>query len=427
MKKILLISYFFDQDQGIGSMRSQGLAKYLSKFGWDLTIITAKKPSSFPYVDIIEVPFESKIYKWKKKFGFNLNRSVKDNLADKGITGSNKYKKNIINFSLHLFEEVFMYPDEQNGWDKAVLRSINDLLENETFDAVISTSLPLTSHIIAFEIKKKYNIPWIADLRDLWSQNHYYNFSTFRKVIDNRLELKTLSAANALTTTSSLLAKKLTQLHKRSDIYAIPNGFDPDITNENLPLTNKLTITYTGLLYNGKRDPSPLFKVLRDLNDEKEIDLNDFSIDLYVYDEIWLRDEIRKYGLEEYVKIHGLIPRQKVLKKQWRSQLLLLLMWDNPNEVGIIPGKVFEYLAAKRPILSFGPQNSLIKELIEFTNSGSYVSNYLSIKEAIKRYYHEFKLNGEIEYKGIDNKIDKYSQIEMAKKFAEVLNSVITK
>ncbi|WP_054864894.1 glycosyltransferase [Methanosarcina barkeri] len=138
-------------------------------------------------------------------------------------------------------------------------------------DAIISSSSPIISHIIAHDLSEKYNIPWIADLRDLWTQNHYCTHSKIRKVFDKRLELKTLAASDAITTVSSNLASNLRKFHNRKSVYSIPNGYDlEESINTNISLSNKFTITYTGSLYNGKRDPSKLFNALNELIKEKK-------------------------------------------------------------------------------------------------------------------------------------------------------------
>ncbi|WP_337972113.1 hypothetical protein [Methanobacterium petrolearium] len=136
-------------------------------------------------------------------------------------------------------------------------------------------------------------------------------------------------------------------------------------------------------------------------------------------------NEVEEYHLENVVNVHGMIPREEVLKKQRESQILLLLSWNNPQEQGIIPGKIYEYLDAGRPILSIGPSEGLVKDLIQSTNTGFHLSEFESVKKAIKMFYDEFEERGKIEYSGIPEEIDKYSQREMAKKFAILLDKIV--
>lgn len=123
----------------------------------------------------------------------------------------------------------------------------------------------------AKELKIRNNIPWIADFLDLWTLNHNYPHGPLRKWFDTRLELKTISWADALVTVSEPETDKQGSLHRGKPVFAIPNGFDPDeVTQLQIPLTKEFTITYTGAIYNGtiygnKQNPTPLLRALREL------------------------------------------------------------------------------------------------------------------------------------------------------------------
>ena len=102
------------------------------------------------------------------------------------------------------------------------MRAGRNLLNNENFDAIISSSKPVTSHLIANDLKKEYEIPFIADMRDLWTQNHFYSFSRVRKFFDARLEKKVLNNADAIITVSEALKNKLAMNFQ--EIYHFSNG-----------------------------------------------------------------------------------------------------------------------------------------------------------------------------------------------------------
>ncbi len=421
MKKVLIISYFFNQKEKIGSIRLRGLAKYLPEFGWKPTVLTVKSDSeNETYFRSVETEYLDIMDNWKSKIGLNSKNTIYQSQAQ-----NNRNKNILMEYLLNIGVEIFAYPDSQKNWIKPAVEAGSKLLENEHFDAIISSSSPVTCHLIAHKLKKRYKIPWIADFRDLWTQNYYYPHSKFRKFIESRLELKTIKYTDALVTVSEPLRIMLEEMHNKKNVYAISNGFDPDKINHGTFLTDKFTITYSGTLYNGKRSPHLLFKALKELSFNGEIKIEDFSIDFYGHDEGWLINIIKKYGLDGAVRIRGEISRDEILKKQRKSQLLLLLTWNDPKEAGIVPGKIFEYLSSKRPIISIGPSKSLVKEIIESTNSGIHSSNLNEIKDKLKEYYDEFKLNGEVNYNGIDDEINKYSQVEMAKKFAIALNNTI--
>jgi glycosyltransferase involved in cell wall biosynthesis len=140
--------------------------------------------------------------------------------------------------------------------------------------------------------------------------------------------------------------------------------------------------------------------------------------------ESWLEDDITTYHLEDVVKIHGLVSREESIHLQRQSQLLLLLTWDNQTERGMYPAKIFEYFAARRPIISIGISGGVVENLLEKTNAGIHASDKDKIKDEIKKFYDEFKLKGSIEYKGIEMEIQKYTHRGMAKQFAIVLDQI---
>jgi len=266
----------------------------------------------------------------------------------------------------------------------------------------------------------------VADLRDLWSQNHYYPYGPVRKMIDRRLELKTLSTADALVTVSQPCAEKLRTLHKGKLTYLITNGFDPEKLNDPpAKLTPKFTITYTGTIYTGKQDPSKLFAALQSLISNGTMDSKDIEVRFYGYKEGWLARGVEEYGLSDIVKQYGVVPRRVAFEKQRESQLLLLLNWEDWREKGTYTLKVFEYLAAQRPILATGGSgDDVIERLLNETKAGVHGSRIEDIKSILSDLYSGYKLKGKISYNGDRAKINKYSYREMAKKFAEILDDI---
>ncbi|AXV36748.1 MAG: hypothetical protein CIT01_00325 [Methanobacterium sp. BRmetb2] len=423
MNTVLLIAYYFHEKENIGSVRLRGLAKNLPRYGWNPVIVTPQSSEKLDPLwkdyNIIEVPYEDLMTKWKKYLGFKTQTTVKEQLQTKTYKNKRSWFENLA----RVWEEFFTYPDGQKTWYDPVMAEMDELIKEEKVDAVISSALPLTTHIIASEIKKRYCIPWIADFRDLWTQNHYYKYTSLRKFFEKQLELKTMANADIMTTVSEPLVGDLKNLHHNEEVYSIPNGFDPDKVNPGTPLTNKFTITYTGQLYKGKRDPEPLFEALNDLSREDLINIDHVEINFYGASESWLTEEIAKYGLERVVNIHGMIPRDEVILKQRESQLLLLLMWDNPLEIGVCTGKIFEYLSAKRPIISHGITEGCVPDILNDTNTGNSVKSVPEIKKVLQEYYSQYQKKGQVFYSGNDN-IYKYSHKNMAKRFAEILDKV---
>ena len=435
-KKVLIISNLFH-----AFPRIPGITVYFLDFGWKPVIVTP--PLDATYMDrlgfpekfsekvtLIQVPHKD-IYWFVRKFlkliGYKVEKYGHSNLTYQlkerlGII----QKKSYLDILKNLYETFFGYPDGEILWKKPVLQALNKILRKEHFDALISSSPFPTVHLIAKELKRKFNLPWVADFRDLWTQNHYYLYPRWRKVFEKQLELRTLSLADALVTVSSIWAEKLKIFHKRNTVYAITNGFDPEKVN--IPpakLTSKFTITYTGQIYIGQQDPNKLLIALHKLISKKVIDPKDIEVRFYGREEKWLKKEIEKYNLTSIVKQFGQVPREVALKKQWESQILLLFNWEDSREKGLYTGKVFEYLAARRPILITGGYGGdVLEELIKETKSGVYCPKVEDVEEALKNFYLEYKQQGKVGYRGDWEKIKKYSYKEMARKFVEILNQI---
>jgi len=429
MKKVLIVAHLLS-----ASPRIPGLAKYLPEFGWQPIVITAPlgerpdlhfgPPDDFTKsVRVIETSYYDILDLLRRLFRLDSSEPIDKEVRKRLGTTS---RKSPVDFFVKLGGAIICYPDAERGWKNFAIRTGSELLQKEDVDAMISSSPPVTSHLIAKELKNQYKIPWVADLRDLWSQNHNYSYGPVRNLVDRRLELKTLSATDALVTVSQPLVEELRVLHKGKATYAITNGFDP--AEANIPadsLTTKFTITYMGNIYSGKQDPSKLFVALRELISDGTIDPNDVEVRFYGYKIEWLTREIGEYGLAGIVKQYGMVPRQVSFQKQRESQLLLLLNWEDRLERGLYSLKIFEYLAARRPILATGGSgDDVVKELFIETKAGLYGARVESIKNILSDLYSEYKLKGKISYNGDEVKINRYSYREMAKKFAEILDGL---
>ena len=421
MKKVLIITYYFPPRPGVASLRLRGLAKYLPEFSWEPVVLTADLPAEpDPQFKAIQTPYPGDVSALlKKRLHLQAERGFQEQVGiPLAIRGS---KHSISGWLIRFLKGFIVYPDEQKYWLPFAIKAGHELLQKEKFDALLSSSGPATCHLIAKELKVQFGIPWVADFRDLWTQNHYYAYNEVRKCFERRLELKTLNGADALVTVSEPLAEKLGDLHLGKPVFAIPNGFDPD-ERFSVPLTKEFTLTYTGQLYQGKRDPELLLKALHELITESTIHPSNVKVRFFGPPQYWLDQEIKRYHLEGVVEQYGVVPREVALVKQRESHILLLLNWDDPREIGVYTGKVFEYLAAKRPILAIGGPGGVVAALLEETGAGVHIKDLTELKEYLGMWYKEYKATGQIQYHGREDKIAKYSHYEMARKFAEVLD-----
>jgi len=413
MKKVLIITYHFPPKPGIAPIRPAGLAKYLPEYGWEPIILTSLLPvrteTSFKVIETL--PFFPERLKNRLEF-----KTRQKELSSPSLTSQ----------VLLSLPELFPFPTNKIGWKVCGLYVARNAVKKEKINAVISVFKPATSHFIAAVLKKEFShLFWIADFRDLWTQNHAYNRRGLKRFLERKQEIKTLQNADVLTTVSEPWAQKLKNWHQKPS-FSIPNGFDPsEWSTEPFQPTERFVISYTGGIYFGKKaqDVIPFLNALKSLVTEGLIKSEDVEINFYGELKTRLDAAIKERGLEEVVIQHGFIPRKEILEKQRQSQLLLLLDWNDPKESGVCPGKLYEYLAARRPILSVGGYNGVVKNLLEETNAGFYCRTEAEIKNVLLQSYREFKEKESVSYQGKEEAIMRYSHRVMAKKFAEILNS----
>ena len=423
MKKVLIIARLPH-----ASPRIPGLAKYLPEFSWQPVVLTASWPlSSQAPFPVTETEYRDALGVWKRWLRLqSLSRSDEDLRGLIKERLGTVFGNSLADFILTRIGEVVNYPDGDKGWKPFALEAGDELLQRGDIDILISSSSPVTSHFIARKLKAKHKVPWVADLRDLWSQNHNYAYGPIRKLLDKRLELKTLSLADAVVTVSQLWAEELATLYNRPFVHTITNGFDPqEQARDDTNLTAKFTITYTGLFLT-RRDPSKLFVALRELIREGKMNPQEIEVRFYGIQISWLFKQIEENGLSDIVHCYEEVPWQVSLEKQRESQILLLLNWDDPRGKGAHPLKCFEYLGSRRPILAVGGFGGDVTEkLLNETKAGKYCKTVEDVKAALVELYSAYKASGKVDYAGDVREIDKYSHREMARKFSEILDRLV--
>ena len=432
MKKVLIIANLYHAYR-----RIPGISFYLSQFGWKATIITPpisqeeQTRLGFPVnfketVKIVEAPYSGDIWQfWRKLFGllgFKKGTSLSEQIKQ---TVGSKSKKSFVNNLIHIYEAIFGYPDTEKTWIKPALEVAEREISKEKFSTILSCSPYPSTHLVAKKIKEKYHIPWVADFRDPWSENHNYSYGKIRRALDRRLEKKTIKIADIITTAAPTYSEKQRRIHGNT-IVTITNGFDPLFgANIKAEPLKQFTISYTGNVYADGQDVGKLFPALSKFIKENDVREEEFIVRFYGPKYSWIDEEIHKLDVENFVKQYGPVSRLESIKAQKESHVLLIFGWKNLDELGGIPSKVFEYMASGRPTLGIGgSKNEDFVKIMEETRSGKSGSTVDEIKDILDTYWAEFRQTGKILYEGIPELIDQYSLKELAKKFAEVLNEL---
>ncbi len=431
MANILMISYFFPPDPEIGAVRPAKFARYLFRFGWRPVVLTAEKGGGAPRPEIRSAPFpvvSSPARDIPEMIRRYLPAGGRGQPTPSPASGRRAEPDNKNRFR-KVIRELAFFPDRALGWYPSAVRAGLDCLRRYDIDLIWSTSNPPTAHLVGKTLKNRTGLPWVADLRDLWSQDVFEWFrekSTLRQKLDRLLDRRTLSRADALITISEPLGEDLRRFHpeKRDRVFVITNGFDPD----DFPAGEKrgagpFAITHTGSLYGGGRDPSPLLAAAASLLGEGTIDPARFRI-RFLGDDRSPLDLAARFGLGGVVEVDGPVPREAALRAQAAADVLLVIQYNPRARPGAYTGKLFEYLGARRPILALAPPGSVIGRLLEKTGAGAAALEAEDLKALVGNWYREYARHGEVRFRGIGEEIEKFSYQNKAGELAGVLDRV---
>ena len=399
MKKALVITYYWAPAGGPGVQRWLKFVKYLRDFGVEPIIYTPLNPT-YPMVDTHiadDLPKDLTLLKtkiWEPYSLASLFSKEKTKKISAGIIPSKKLSwmdKCLLWVRGNLF-----IPDARILWVRPSVRFLTDYITAHNIDTIITTAPPHSIHLIGLHLKEKFpSLRWIADFRDPWTNIGYHSqllltAKSARKHLS--LEQKVLQTADTLIVTSPSTQREF-QAKTQKPIVLITNGYDDTFT-EKIPLSPFFLLSHIGSLLS-ERNPETLWKVLGEMIQENTDFRKDLRICLAgkVSEEVFA--SIDKYGLSSFLEYKGYLSHTEALTLQRTSQLLLLLEINHPKTEGIIPGKLFEYMASQRPILALGYQQWDVKDIISQTQTGTTLSvtDANAIKQAINHYYTLYKDN----------------------------------
>jgi hypothetical protein len=433
LKNILIISYYWPPAGGSGVQRWLKFVKYFRKYGYEPIVYTPENPEYMAQDPglLSEIPSGTTIIRRKILEPYNLYKiltgkrgeSIKPGfIAQEAKGGKGKFTEKL---SLFIRSNVFI-PDPKCFWIRPSIRFLNRYLAENPVDAIISTGPPHSMHMIAKALAKRRNIRWIADFRDPWTKMYtfkYMNNTFLTTFLHKRMERNVVRSADAVVVVTNLMRDEFLELGPRR-IEVITNGYDAsDFENLLEKVEEKFTITYTGLFVKD-RNPSVLWRILGEMIREVPGFGEDLSIRIIGHTDNSVWQEISENALDNYLVNMDYMPHNEVVKWQQRARVLLLAGGQEPEAKGILTGKFFEYLAARRPILSFGPIGGDMDVALKECEAGAMFdySDYAGAKAWIEREYELYK-KGEIYIPS--GKIENYSREGLCRRMSALLDEII--
>lgn len=452
-KKILIISYYWPPAGGPGVQRWLKFVKYLPDFGWEPTVFIPENPS-YPIVDETlekDVPKNLKMIKTKiwepyqlaEKFGKD-NKKFKAGQFDVGENQSWKAKLSIF------VRGNFFIPDARVFWVKPSVEFLEKYLKANHYDVLVTTGPPHSLHLIGLGLKKKMpDLKWIADFRDPWTEISYYKHLKLTKFADKKhrnLEEQVFKNADLTLATSYTDAENFRE--KGANAFCITNGFDLEVKTSNREIdesqnckiinphdnndfavsqthnfTNKFTLSYIGVLEQ-LRNPEILWDILNELLQENKDFESNFELKFVGRLDDKILKKIENSLLKNNLVNLGYQTHDVALQEMQNSSVLLMTNFPKDSSKGIIPGKIFEYLATGKTILSFGPKGADVEKILAETKAGKHFG--YDDKKMLKNFILEVFENWKSGKLNINTEnIEQFSRKNLTRKLVDLMNKNI--
>lgn len=434
MKRVLVITYYWPPSGGSGVQRWLKTSKYLPQSGWEPVIYTPENPdvNSVDESLLKDVSADLKVIKRKIREPYAaykfLTGKKKGEHLQANIVSSEK-KGFVQKLSAHIRANWFI-PDPRCWWIGPSVKYLSKLIEGgEKFDAIISTGPPHSMHLIAREIHKVFNIPWIADFRDPWTRIFYFKHlglsaKSLRK--HKELERSVIAEADRVTVVSSQMKTEFSQGEFetfKDKVEIIPNGYDPedfDSVEKAPDAEGKFVVAHTGLMPESA-NPDKLWKVLGDMaKSDKDLKEKLMVVTMGQTDGS-VKKDIAENGLSNNFKDLGYVPHAQSVAWQKRADILLLPLRKEEESKAILTGKFFEYLASGNNILAFGPTDGDLARSLKETGSG--IICEFDDENSIKEAFVKLQKPNSPTQEQIENR-QKYSRKAGAESFAKLLDKI---
>ena len=355
----------FPPGGGGGVHRPLKFATHLPALGIETHVLAPDMPGALQANDELELPTQAWIHR-VRYVGPNAGRASERLAGTEGLAR--------VGTQAALLGRRLLVPDENLPWSTIATPVAIRLARREGIDVVITTSPPPSLHLLGAAVKHASGAAWVADLRDpLTSHPHRRGYESRLAQLKEKtvggIGRLVASQADAIVAASDAIADEARALRPKGKVVTIANGsdFDDFAGLEHHP-SDRLRITHTGN-FHGKRDPKPFLRALAESGLEDVVVR--FAGDVRAAD----REYAEALGLGDRIELLGYVSRRRSLELQRDSEALLLLIPDSGGRgKGVLTGKIFEYLAAERPILAIVPPDGAAADLLRDTGAGTVVA-----------------------------------------------------
>ena len=365
IQRVAIMVYYWPPSGGSGVQRWLFLANYFAAKGMDVTVYVPNNPRIAQRDDALRQKVhqgitEIKVDGWEPMQ--HSSKPIGENLGE---------KRGVVKRFMLWVRANFFIPDARVYWAKAATQVFLKQHKQKPIDLIITSGPPHSLHIIGMQAKQQTGMLWIADFRDPWTgffQNRSLPLSKKAKQKHKQLEQKVLQHADRVVVTAPSLKSDF-KTHN-PNIAVLTNGYEQ--------LLPTVTAAATGMVYAGslkaQQNPTVLWQAIASLIKSNAAFGEAFSLDVYGKVATSIKAEVKSLGIDTHVRFLGYQPKEVVDAQLTNAKALLLLGINMPMTANVIHGKLFEYMAAQRPVLGIGPKPSDMQALFDAHQLGVYVS-----------------------------------------------------
>ncbi|MCI6428282.1 MAG: glycosyltransferase family 4 protein [Rikenellaceae bacterium] len=447
MKRVLIITYYWPPSGGSGVQRWVKFARYLPELGWQPVVYTPENPelTSTDTSLEAEIPSEVEVIKTHIFEPYSLMRcltgkkekSARSNDPNAVVTPINAQKKSFVqNLMLWIRGNCFI-PDPRCMWILPSIKYLKKYLREYPVDLIVSSGPPHSMHLIARKVSLDMGIPWIVDFRDPWTKMFYFKhlkLTAFTRRMHEKLEKKVLDDANLIVSVSPMVQEDFRKMTS-TPVELVTNGYDQqdvddaieqlDVSEKNYGEENTelFNIVHTGV-FASDGNPDKLWKVLGEIAEENPEFRTRTRIRLVGKTDIQILDSIERAGLEGMTENLGYVSHETAVMEQCAAGVLILPLRKEPECRATLPGKLFEYLASRRPVIGFGDPDGAMGRIITGAKAGKTFDwdDESNLKAEILRLWDLFR-QGRLSDSEED--IEAFSRIRLTRRMAELFDKVL--
>jgi hypothetical protein len=380
--RILFISGYFPPKAPMGAVRPGKLAEYWREQGQDVRVVAiALAPQEWAHVQAPGVPTHyigyeepgqivTRVASAIRQLPIRRSRALSDTTRSIGSGGlprsgiPNRTSSGLA----ELYRQALHLPDRYRSWIKPAVHTVQSWQATWKPDLIYSSGPPNSGHIAARILARRMRVPWIAEIRDAWMDNPNGDPHWLIEPVFNRQARGTLRHAAGLVTVTEADRKQMAAAFPMPVVLSY-NGFDPRDFEQlgTVPMDrDRLTILHAGAVYSGRRDPTPLFKAISALGPQA----GKVRCLFYGDEAGTIASLAESCAVLPSVETGGILRRSEILALERSVDVLLECHWQDSAGDGVIPGKLFEYIGARRPILSLGSTTAEAAVIVRETGVG---------------------------------------------------------